>query len=137
MFERAERLTPRPLVLDEPGPHLDRSEAPPSLLDRVHGARKLAARWRDRIAPATGAVPRADASSIGADRTWLSQVPDVGPACEVVIADRLFHDLSLAERDGLLAWIRGNQDESGAWLDTQGRPDLSLTTLGWWACAVA
>ncbi|MEZ4451447.1 MAG: hypothetical protein R3B09_18400 [Nannocystaceae bacterium] len=65
---------------------------------------------------------------------WLASVADVGVACEVILADRLFRDLSLVERAGLMAWIRASQDRSGAWLSpVTGSPDLSLTSLGWWA----
>jgi squalene-hopene/tetraprenyl-beta-curcumene cyclase len=64
-------------------------------------------------------------------------VPDVGPTCEVLLADRLFHDLEGDERDALLAFVRKSQDAEGAWLDAQGRPDLSLTVLGWWVRAQA
>jgi len=86
-------------------------------------ARAGAAAWRERAIPS--------ASRPG---SWLLHVPDVGPTCEVLLADRLFHDLGPAEREGLVAFVRGAQDdESGAWLDAFGRPDLSLTTLGWWA----
>jgi squalene-hopene/tetraprenyl-beta-curcumene cyclase len=64
---------------------------------------------------------------------FLLSVPDIGLACEVLLADRLFHDLGDAERDGLARWIRASQQPSGAWLDHGGRPDLSRTALGWWA----
>jgi squalene-hopene/tetraprenyl-beta-curcumene cyclase len=60
-------------------------------------------------------------------------VPDIGLACEVLLADRLFHDLSDAERDGLAGWVRATQQPSGAWHDHAGRPDPSRTALGWWA----
>ncbi len=69
----------------------------------------------------------------GAD-PWLLQVPDVGVACEVLLADRLFHDLTVAERRGLHQWIRALQTPTGAWLGHHGQPDLSLTSMGWWAC---
>lgn len=86
-------------------------------------ARAGAAAWRQRAVPLAGRTAG-----------WLLHVPDVGPTCEVLLADRLFHDLRPAEREGLVAFVRGAQDEeSGAWLDAFGRPDLSLTTLGWWA----
>ncbi len=68
------------------------------------------------------------------DRSLVA-IPDVGPACEVLLADQLLRDLSPDEREGLLAWIRGQQDPSGAWLDLQGRPDLSLTAMAYWARA--
>ena len=35
-------------------------------------------------------------------RPWLAAIPDVGPSCEVLLADALFHDLSASEREGLL-----------------------------------
>ncbi|GEM_PF-1188129 len=68
---------------------------------------------------------------------WLVAIPDIGPACEVLLADRVFHDLRSEERVGLSAWIRGLQDESGAWLDAKRRPDLSLTVLAYWARLLA
>jgi squalene-hopene/tetraprenyl-beta-curcumene cyclase len=63
----------------------------------------------------------------------LLSVPDIGLSCEILLADRLFHDLSPAERQGLAGWVRANQQPSGAWLDHAGSPDLSRTALGWWA----
>ncbi len=68
------------------------------------------------------------------DDRWLLNVPDTGVACEVLLADRLLRDLTTRERDGLHAWIRASQHPSGAWLDSAGRPDHSLTVMGWWAC---
>ena len=41
----------------------------------------------------------------------LLSVPDIGLACEVLLADRLFHDLGDAERDGLARWIRASQGD--------------------------
>jgi squalene-hopene/tetraprenyl-beta-curcumene cyclase len=64
---------------------------------------------------------------------WLAAIPDVGPSCEILLADALFHDLSEDEREGLLAWIRSQQHEDGSWRDAGGEPDLSLTCLGYWA----
>jgi len=64
---------------------------------------------------------------------WADRVPDVGAACEVLLADRLLHDLTSTEREGLLEFVRSSQGEDGAWLDDTGQPDLSLTVLGWWA----
>lgn len=84
-------------------------------------ARALARGWRER-SQATASEPR-----------WLLHVPDVGPTCEVLLADRLFHDLTATEREGLVAFVRGTQSPDGAWTDAHGRPDLSLTSLGWWA----
>ncbi|MCA9714791.1 MAG: hypothetical protein H6713_10625 [Myxococcales bacterium] len=69
------------------------------------------------------------------EQPWLLHVPDIGVACEVLLADRLLRDLTPDERASLHAWIRAHQHESGAWLDTRGRPDHSLTVMGWWACA--
>ena len=91
-------------------------------------SRAVAARWRRRVL-------LSDADTYGTP--WLASVPDVGPACEAILADQLFYDLDPEERDGLLAWIRGSQDASGAWLDANGEPDLSLTVLGWWARVTA
>lgn len=67
---------------------------------------------------------------------WLATVPDVGPACEVLLADALFHDLSAEERAGLLDWVRSQQRADGSWHGAQGR-DLSLTCLGYWVCICA
>ncbi|MFV8748954.1 prenyltransferase/squalene oxidase repeat-containing protein [Nannocystaceae bacterium ST9] len=64
---------------------------------------------------------------------WLVAIPDIGPSCEVLLADALFHDLRADEREGMLAWIRSQQHEDGSWHDAEDRPDLSLTCLGWWA----
>lgn len=78
-----------------------------------------------------------------AARDWLGQldagvrvglVPDVGPTAEVVLADRVLGLLEMGERRDLLARIRQTQDaDSGAWLSTLGEPDLSVTTLAYWA----
>lgn len=109
------------------------SDALTRALDR---ARTLAATWRGRGAKTER--PRYPTTANQSPTPWLLTVPDVGPACEMLLADRLFHDLSTAEREGLAEWIRERQDtDSGAWLDARGRPDLSLTALGWWACKVA
>ncbi|HET6583904.1 MAG TPA: hypothetical protein VFG69_10655, partial [Nannocystaceae bacterium] len=88
--------------------------------------------WRARALPELPVV----GPQLAEDR-WLVAVPDVGPACEMLLADQLFHDLDAGERQGLLHWIRASQDESGAWLDIHGRPDLSLTALAYWARAQA
>ena len=109
------------------------SDALTRALDR---ARTLAATWRGRGARIER--PRRSTTANQSPTPWLLTVPDVGPACEMLLADRLFHDLAPAEREGLAEWIRERQDtDSGAWLDARGRPDLSLTALGWWACKVA
>lgn len=86
--------------------------------------------WRDRARTAfdDGARPQARPES-----RWLVEIPDVGPTCEVLLADRLLFDLQPAEREAMLAWVRASQDPSGAWLDVGGRPDLSLTALAYWA----
>lgn len=98
-----------------------------SLEAGLERARAGAAAWRERARPSAGPLP-------GQSAGWLLHVPDVGPTCEVLLADRLFHDLRPAEREGLLAFVRGAQDEgTGAWHDAFGQPDLSLTALGWWA----
>jgi squalene-hopene/tetraprenyl-beta-curcumene cyclase len=64
---------------------------------------------------------------------WLAAIPDVGPSCEVLLADALFHDLASHEREGLLAWVRSQQHDDGSWRDALGNIDLSLTCLGYWA----
>lgn len=68
----------------------------------------------------------------GADSALL-EIPDVGPTCEVLLADAVFHDLEPLERASMLDWVRAEQDSSGAWLDAEGRADLSMTALAWWA----
>lgn len=70
---------------------------------------------------------------IHAPQPWLLAIPDVGPSCEVILADALFHDLRSDERVGLLDWIRSQQQDDGSWHDGLGEPDLSLTCLGYWA----
>jgi squalene-hopene/tetraprenyl-beta-curcumene cyclase len=67
-----------------------------------------------------------------ADEPWLAAIPDVGPSCEVLLADTLFHDLAEQEREGLLAWICSQQHDDGSWRDALGNIDLSLTCLGYW-----
>ncbi|MEM7154325.1 MAG: hypothetical protein AAF799_15875 [Myxococcota bacterium] len=100
--------------------HVDYGRSP--LEVAADRAREHAGQWRERAGLGTrDDTPR-----------WLLHVPDIGPTCEVLLADRLFHDLRPDERTGLTAFVRGAQDDSGAWLDAQGNPDLSLTTLGWW-----
>ncbi|MCB9704597.1 MAG: hypothetical protein H6711_22120 [Myxococcales bacterium] len=90
----------------------------------IRSATRAAGEWRRR--------------ALDPERPWLVGVADVGVACEVILADRLFRDLSAAEHAGLIAWIRASQQPSGAWLDPQTQsPDLSLTSLGWWACVQA
>ncbi len=64
---------------------------------------------------------------------WLVAIPDIGPTCEVLLADALFHDLRVDERDGLVAWIRSQQHDDGSWRDANDQPDLSLTCMAWWA----
>lgn len=66
------------------------------------------------------------------DRRLLA-IPDVAPSCHVLLLDPVVGALSDAERDGLLSFVRAQQDvESGAWLGPDGEPSLSNTTLGWW-----
>ncbi len=72
-----------------------------------------------------------------AQSPWLLAVPDAGVTCEVLLTDQLFHDLEADEREGMLAWLRAEQDDTGAWLDQAGKPDLSVTALAWWARAQA
>jgi squalene-hopene/tetraprenyl-beta-curcumene cyclase len=64
---------------------------------------------------------------------WLVAIPDIGPTCEVLLADALFHDLRVDEREPMLAWIRSQQHDDGSWHDRGDQPDLSLTCLAWWA----
>ncbi|MCA9682564.1 MAG: hypothetical protein KC457_10245, partial [Myxococcales bacterium] len=67
------------------------------------------------------------------DQRWLAAIPDVGPTCELLLADALFHDLQEREREAMLAWIRHSQHEDGSWRNLDGEIDLSLTCLGYWA----
>ena len=87
-----------------------------------------AATWRQRAAVSGPAGP---------DPRWSLGVPDIGLACEVLLADRLFHDLSPDEAAGLARWVRSDQRPSGAWHLPGGGPDLSLTVFGWWALVEA
>lgn len=100
------------------------STAPSRLAAALARANAGAALWRRRAA-----LPGDGVQEPG----WLLGVPDISLACEVLLADRLFHDLSPAESEGLAAWIRANQQPSGAWHTPGGGPDLSLTAMGWWA----
>lgn len=97
--------------------------APTPLQTGLERARRQAVVWRQR----SGCMTPTSTD------TWLLHVPDVGPTCEVLLADRLFHDLRDDERQSLVEFVRGTQDPSGAWLNGDGEADLSLTTLGWWA----
>ena len=106
-------------------------------------SRLEAKRWRPEPMAAGGPLDAAIQRSQGWCRTWwarshgtkpwLLAVPDVGPSCEVLLADALFHDLRDDEREGLLAWVRSQQHADGSWRDGRGEPDLSLTCLGYWA----
>ena len=106
-------------------------------------ARSKARRWRPEPATAGGpldaAIERSQAwcqtwwARMHGPKPWLLAIPDVGPSCEVILADALFHDLQADEREGLLAWIRSQQHHDGSWLGSEGEPDLSLTCLGYWA----
>jgi squalene-hopene/tetraprenyl-beta-curcumene cyclase len=125
MFDPDERAEPSPYAATG---HVHGGTSP--LEAGLERARAGAAAWRERSAAALRGQP--GRAPIGPE-AWLLHVPDVGPTCEVLLADRLFHDLRPAEREGLVAFVRGTQDETGAWLDAHGEPDLSLTTLGWWA----
>lgn len=101
----------------------------PSMLS-LSTARSLAL---TRVQQWLGQGLAAVASSRSAPAPTLLHTPDIGPTCEVLLADQLFHDLTATERNDLLAFVRASQDESGAWLDVTGSPDLSLTVFGWWA----
>ncbi|MFO7563747.1 MAG: prenyltransferase/squalene oxidase repeat-containing protein [Enhygromyxa sp.] len=102
-----------------------------------------ARRWQPEPIAAGGPLDAAIERSRGWCRTWwarshaakpwLLAIPDVGPSCEVLLADALFHDLRPDEREGLLGWIRSQQQPDGSWRDGRGEPDLSLTCLGYWA----
>lgn len=118
-------------MLDTPPPPASPSTVTPVVAcgspieQSLDAVQPLASTWRSRV------VASMDPSSTS-DR-WLAAVPDVGPTCEVILADTLLHDLGTAEKADLLRWIRATQDSSGAWLSIDGNPDLSLTVLGWWA----
>lgn len=88
-------------------------------------ARAGSAAWRAR-------TPRA-----APGERWSLAVPDISLACEVLLADRLFHDLGREEAAGLAGWVRASQQPSGAWHVPGGGPDLSLTAFGWWALVEA
>jgi hypothetical protein len=117
-------------MLDTPPPSASPTTAPVVVEgtpaeQSLQALQPLARTWRERV------VSSMDARN--PEQRWLAAVPDVGPACEVLLADTMLHALGEAEREGLLGWIRAAQDASGAWLSIDGRPDLSLTVLGWWA----
>ncbi|MCH9686212.1 MAG: hypothetical protein K0V04_32565 [Deltaproteobacteria bacterium] len=97
-----------------------------------HGTDPLASGLRRAQQLATGWRDRARSDRAGDEMPWLLHVPDIGPTCEVLLADRLFHDLGAHEREAMVSFVRGSQDDTGAWLNVQGEADLSLTTLGWW-----
>lgn len=98
---------------------------------------------RERLAAALGraragtAAWRARSSQAAPGEGWSLAVPDIGLACEVLLADRLFHDLRREEAAGLAGWVRASQQPSGAWHVPGGGPDLSLTAFGWWALVEA
>ncbi len=97
--------------------------------------------------PSSDALARAQATFTSRARRWLTrtddgepmplqEIPDVGPTCEMLLADQLVHDLSETARRHMLDFVRATQDSSsGAWCDAMGEPDLSLTVLGWWTRA--
>jgi squalene-hopene/tetraprenyl-beta-curcumene cyclase len=91
-------------------------------------AAAAAAWWHQQTPAQPDRQPHTDGAA-----PYLLSIPDIGLACEVLLADRLFHDLGPAERDSLAGWVRASQQPSGAWHDPAGRPDLSRTALGWWA----
>lgn len=92
-----------------------------------------------RLSPLEAAIARSRGwcqewwARIHGPTPWLVAVPDIGPTCEVLLADALFHDLSDEEREGMLAWVRAEQHEDGGWRNLDGELDLSLTCLGYWA----
>lgn len=114
-----------------PAPSLTRIPVQGRLRAAIARASEAAAWWREQT-PAR-ATPHPVVDDASAEPPHLLSVPDIGLACEVLLADRLFHDLGEAERDGLAGWIRATQQPSGAWHDPAGRPDPSRTALGWWA----
>ncbi len=91
-------------------------------------AAAAAAWWHQQTPAQPDRQPHTDGAA-----PYLLSIPDIGLACEVLLADRLFHDLGPAERESLAGWVRASQQPSGAWHDPAGRPDLSRTALGWWA----
>ncbi|HEY0136049.1 MAG TPA: prenyltransferase/squalene oxidase repeat-containing protein [Nannocystis sp.] len=91
-------------------------------------AAAAAAWWHQQTPAQPDRQPHTDGAA-----PYLLSIPDIGLACEVLLADRLFHDLGTAERESLAGWVRASQQPSGAWHDPAGRPDLSRTALGWWA----
>lgn len=128
-------LTAVPPAATPPSPAVKSSAVDPrgpALAEALAQLDAWLAPWRARV---RRAITRGDDG--GPEPRWALQVPDVGPSCEVLLADRLLHGLTAAERDGLTRWIRASQHDSGAWLDVHGRPDLSLTALAYWALADA
>ncbi len=119
-------LDAAPLLGGHPPATADASETLGSALEQtLQRTQSVTSSWRSRVVASLGqSDPR---------ERWLAAVPDVGPTCEVLLADRLFHDLEEDEREQLLRWVRGSQQTTGAWLGADGVPDLSLTVLGWWA----
>lgn len=113
-----------------PAPSLTRVPIEGRLRAAITRATAAAAWWREQ---ATLASTRPVAANAPTATGHLLGVPDIGLSCEILLADRLFHDLGPAERQGLAGWVRANQQPSGAWLDHAGAPDLSRTALGWWA----
>ncbi len=118
-------------MLDSPPPPASPATVAPVVIagspieQSLEAVLPMAASWRTRVV---------ESMDEGEPRVrWLAAVPDVGPSCEVILADTLLHDLGATEKADLLRWIRATQDASGAWLSTDGSPDLSLTVLGWWA----
>ncbi len=114
-----------------PAPSLTRVPIEGRLRAAIARASAAAGWWRDQAALATARPLAANAPPTAVGH--LLSVPDIGLSCEILLADRLFHDLSPSERQGLAGFVRANQQPSGAWLDHAGAPDLSRTALGWWA----
>ena len=120
-------------MLDTPHPSASVTIAPVvvegSPIERsLETVQPMAASWRARV---VASMDEKDPS-----KRWLAAVPDIGPTCEVILADTMpggLGDLGRDEKDALLRWIRASQDASGAWLSVEGSPDLSLTVLGWLA----
>jgi len=101
---------------------------------------------RQHGSDATGTVDQAHEASAHVLRDWLQRfgaspdpspllvsIPDIGPTCELLLADSLLADLDPQERFDMVAWIRDQQREDGAWTNLAGEVDLSLTVFGWWA----
>lgn len=120
---------------DQAGPRRSSPDWQPAILGddaaldpAIERSLEWCALWWKRLAP--GFEAQDDPERVA---PWLAAIPDIGPTCEVLLADALFHDLSEDERSALIAWVRSQQRADGSWAGLDGETDLSLTCLGYWA----